>query len=319
MAIIGIPSLAGGQDSAPPLDLAALTAALDATELSARAAAVATLATVPPATLPTATKLRLISLLEREATTPAVPRPDDGEDSERGLYLVQLVRTVVRLQHRASLRGLALLGLQTSRAAQQFVASQGDTAVSLLAQAERADSSNARVATETRGLMLGEYAAKLSPAARSAVRASLLAAAATDAVTFALAVESARLVEATPVLVALADQATTDLDRAILTQAASKLATLRDQATTDQVLAGLTESVSALCVGAKSARLEKCQAMVKTARLVFDHLRDARPALARQALRTLAAAANDAMRRGTITQTEGTMIAGTATYLVTRI
>jgi hypothetical protein len=319
MAIIGMPSAARGQDGAQSRDIAALTTALDAADLATRAEAVAVLGTIPPATLPAATKLRLVSLLEREATTPVVARPDDGEDSERGIYLVQLVRTVVRLQHPASLRGLALLGIQTSLAAQKFVASQGDSSVAMLAEAERADTNSRGAVAETRGMMLGEYAARLSPGARATIRVSLLATAPIDPLAFSHGVAYGRLYEATPVLVALAAQSTEEFDRGVLGTAAAKLATLRDNAPTSQILDGLFESIAALCAGAKGGRQQTCQSMVSTARLVFDHLREARPALARQALRTLAAAATDAMRRGTITPTEGTMIAGTATYLVTRV
>jgi hypothetical protein len=321
MAIIGTPAAIRGQAAPPPPDFAALTAALDAPDVSTRATAVAILATIPPITLPSATRVKLILLLEREAATAAVAetREDDGEDSETGLYLVELVRTVVRLQEPASVRGLAMLGIQTSLAAQRFVAAQGDTAVALLAQAERADTNSVGVVAETRGLMLGEYSSRLSPAARSVVRASLLATAATDPMAFAQGAEYARLIEATPVVEAHAAAATTELGRAILADAAAKLAALRVQATTAEVLAALTTSIAAICGGATAERLHLCQWMVERARLATDHLRDARSTAAQQALRTLAAAATDAARRGIITPTEGTMIAGTATYLVTRI
>ena len=167
--------------------------------------------------------------------------------------------------------------------------------------------------------MLGEYSTRLSSGVRGTVRASLLAAAAANPLDFARGARYARMVEATPILSTLAAQATEEFERATLNAAAATLSALRDQAPTAQVLDALTESLAALCLGARTERLQTCQSMVKTARMVFDHLRDARPALARQALRTLAAAATDAMRRGIISQTEGTMIAGTATYLVTRI
>jgi hypothetical protein len=316
MALFAMPSFARAQTSP---DIEALTAALDAADLTTRSVAVARLATIPEATLPGATRRKLVSLLEREALAPRVARVDDGEDGESGTYLIALVRAVVRLRDPASLRGLALLGIQTSLAAQQFMASQGDSSVALLVEAERADSNSRGTVAETRGMMLGEYAARLSSGARTAVRASLLATAAIDPLAFAHGAEYARLVEATPVLVALAAQATDEFDRKTLASAAARLSAIRDRAPTTQVLDALTESLGALCLGAKAERLQTCQTMVKTARLVFDHIREARPALARQALRTLAAAATDAMQRGVITLTEGTMIAGTATYLVTRI
>ena len=316
MALFATPLLARAQ-TAP--DIQALTAALDSADLATRSVAVARLSTIPGATLPSTTRRKLVALLEREALAPPAVRTDDGQDGESGPYLLALVRTVVRLRDPASLRGLALLGIQTSLAAQQFVASQGDSSVALLAAAERADSNSRGSVAETRGMMLGEHAARLSPGARSAVRASLLATAAIDPLAFAHGAEYGRLIEATPVLVALAAQTTDEFDRSTLASAAATLSALRDQASTTQVLDALTESLAALCLGAKAERFQSCQLMVKTARLVFDHLREAKPALARQALRTLAAAATDAVRRGTITPTEGTMIAGTATWLVTRI
>lgn len=319
LAMLGAPAALHAQGAEEPLDITALTAALDATDPSARASAVAALATVTPADLPSATRLKLVALLEREATSPQPARADDGEDGETGLYLTQLVRAVVRLQEPSSARGLALLGIASNADAQRFVASRGDAAVALLDEAERADADNLGPVTATRGRMLGDYANLLSSTSRTAVRAAVLRVASVDALAFARAARLARLVEAAPLVTQLAASSTDELERSILGDAAEQLTVLRAAATTESILDGLTASIAALCDKAQGERLLACQSMVKMARTAFDYVRAAKPALAHDILLALAKATDDAARRGAITPMEGTMISGTATYLATRI
>ena len=319
LAMLGTPSMLRAQGSEEPVDVAAMTAALDATDLPSRAIAVAALATLSPAGLPSATRLKLVALLEREATTTQPTRPDDGEDGETGLYLTQLIRAVVRLAEPSSTRGLALIGLQSSGDAQQFVASRGDAAVALLEEAERADPDNLGPVAATRGIMLGDYAGLLTSTSRTAVRAAILRIASVDALAFARAARYANLVETASLVAQLASGSTDELERAILGDAADKLSVLRSQASTESILDALTASLTALCDKAQGNRLITCQAMVKQARSAFDNLRIAKPAKAHELLVALASAATEAARRGVITSSEGTMISGTATYLTTRI
>jgi hypothetical protein len=263
--------------------------------------------------------MKLVVLLEREATTVRPVREDDGGDSETGAYLTQLARVVVRLQDPTSTRGLALLGIGSNADAQRFVASQGDGAVAFLDEAELADSSNVGPVTATRARMLGEYLSVLSPALRPTVRAAILRVAATNQLAFARGARLGRLVEATPLVSEFASAATNDLDRAILTDAASQLTVLRNGSTVESILDGLTASLTAICNRAQGDRLTACQQMVAQAKTAFDYIRAAHPAQAHEILLALAAAATEAARRGFITPIEATMIAGTSTHLATRI
>jgi hypothetical protein len=319
LAMSATPAAARAQDPDGRPDVAALTTALDATDLSARAVAVAALATVAPANLPSATRRKLVALLEREATSPRPVRTDDdGEDGEVGPYLTELVEAVVRLQEPTSARGLALLGIASNADAQQFVASRGDAAVALLDEAERADTNNRRAVAATRGRMLGDYPALLSPSSRLAVRGAVLRLAPVDPLAFAHAAEFGRLVETVPLLARIASSSTDEFDRSTLAGTIKELTALRAKATPESILDGLTESIAALCDGAQGSRFGACQSMTKTATNALDDLRAGRPAV-HDLLHALGTIADDAQRRGAITPLEGAMISGTAVYLATRI
>jgi hypothetical protein len=318
LALLATPSAARAQEDREPLNIATLTATLDSADLSARAVAVAALATVAPANLPVATRRKLVALLEREATSPRPSRDDDGEDGELGPYLTQLARAVVRLNEPSSARGLALLGIATSADAQQFVASRGDAAVTLLDEAERADTNNRGPVAETRGRMLGDYPTLLSPSSRLTVRAALLRLAPVDPLAFAHAAEFGRLVEAVPLLALLASSSTDEFDRSTLAGIVEELTVLRTKTTPESILDGLTESIAALCDGAQGSRLGACQSMTKTATNALDDLRAGRPAV-QDLVHALATVADNAQRRGAITPLEGAMVSGTAIYLATRI
>jgi hypothetical protein len=317
-ASLGTPATLRGQAS-DPIDIDSLTAALDSPDLEVRSVAVAGLRTVAPAALPGAARLKLIALLEREATAVSRPRADDGEDSAEGTYRTQLVRVVVRLKDPASARGLALVGISINADAQRLVASQGDAAVGLLEEAERVKPTSAGAVAATRGRMLGEYASLLSEASRSRIRAAVLRTAATDPLAFARAARFGRLAEAAPMVAQLSTEATDELSKSILGDAADQLTALRAQATTESILDGLAASIAALCDQADGARVGACEAMVHLAHSAFADVRASRPAAAHAMLLALATKAGNAARQGAITPIEGTMVSGTARYLTTRI
>jgi hypothetical protein len=317
-AALGTPATLHGQAS-DPINIDSLTAALDSPDVEVRSVAVAGFRTVALTSLPAAARLKLIALLEREATAASQPRADDGEDSVEGTYRTQLVRVVVRLNDPASARGLALVGLSINADAQRLVASRGDAAVGLLDEAERMNPTSAGAVAATRGRMLGEYASLLSEVSRSRIRAAVLRTAATDPLAFARAARFGRLAEAAPMVAQLSTEATDELSKSILGDAADQLTTLRAQATSESILDGLGASIAALCDQARSARLGACEAMVHLARSAFADVRASRPAAAHAILLALATKADNAARQGAITPMEGTMISGTARYLATRI
>jgi hypothetical protein len=281
--------------------------------------AVAALRTVAPSALPAATRLKLIALLEREATAVSQPRADDGEDSAEGTYRTQLVRLVVRLNEPTSARGLALVGLSINADAQRLVASRGDAAVGLLDEAERVNPTLAGAVAATRGRMLGDYASLLSDASRSTIRAAVLRTAATDPLAFARAARFGQLVEAAPIVAQLSAAATDELTKSILGDAAGQLTTLRARATTETILDGLTASIAVVCDQAQGARHGACEAMSHHIQSAFADVRAGRSAAAHAVLLALATRADVAARQGVLTPIEGAMISGTATYLATRI
>jgi hypothetical protein len=317
-AALGWPAAVQPQ-AADPLNIDSVTAALDSPDLEARSIAVAALRTVAPSALPAATRLKLIALLEREAVTVSQSRTDDGEDSPEGTYRTQLVRVVVRLNDPAAARGLALVGLSINADAQRLVASRGDAAVPLLEEVERVSPSLSGAVAATRGRMLGEYASLLSDAARSTIRAAVLRTAGTDPLAFARAARFGRLVEAAPIVAQLAAEATDQLTKSILGDAADQLTTQRAQATTESILDGLSATIAVLCDQAQGARQGACEAMAHLAQSAFTDVRASRPAAAHATLLALATRAGTAARQGAITPMEGTMIAGTARYLATRV
>jgi hypothetical protein len=314
---LGMPTALRAQAS-DPVNIDSVTAALDSPDLEARSMAVAALRTVAPSALPAATRLKLIALLEREATAVSQPRVDDGEDSAEGTYRTQLVRLVVRLNDPASARGLALVGLSINADAQRLVASRGDAAVGLLDEAERVNPTLAGAVTATRGRMLGDYGSLLSESSRFTIRAAVLRTAATDPLAFARAARFGRLVEAAPIVAQLSAAATDRLTKSILGDAADQLTRLRAGATTESILDGLAASIAVVCYQAQGARHGACEAMTNHVQSVVADLRDGRAAAARAGLLALATRADVAARQGAIAATEGAMISGTASYLATR-
>src|SRR5206468_3544827 len=101
-----------------------------------RAAGVAMLNAVPVADLRTEGSSALISLLEREATGQVAYNEvtADGDESWSE-YIGDLSFAVLRLNDPRSLRGLALLGIETGRDAQEYVASLGAAALPALDEA----------------------------------------------------------------------------------------------------------------------------------------------------------------------------------------
>ncbi|MBW7933483.1 MAG: hypothetical protein H3C62_07700 [Gemmatimonadaceae bacterium] len=114
-----------------------LTAALGSSALLVRASAVESLNRLPVSALPSATRDALIALLEREATgtQPVDPEATADDDEAWGEYIIGLAEVVQQLGDSRALRGLCLLGIQTSRSAQEYVASFGAQAIAPLREA----------------------------------------------------------------------------------------------------------------------------------------------------------------------------------------
>src|SRR5258705_3530703 len=184
---------------------AELLRALDSPDWQTRSSAISNLNDLSVASLPAGFAEKVIALFEREAVDSVPgPKPDGGEGY--GEYLIELMRGVVRLRDPRSLRGMALLGIQMSRKAQEFVAEQGAVALPFLDEAWRDENARPPVAL-TWAYMLTTYSARLSRNDRLEIIRRVLDAHSIDTHSFLFAVDHAQLVIAIPLIerVATAD------------------------------------------------------------------------------------------------------------------
>lgn len=317
--LAGGPASLEAQIAQPAPNIDSLTAVLDDADVSSRSMAVAALSAAPLPSLPGSTRVKLAALLEREATAPRQPATNDGEDSELGLYVTQLVRLVVKFQDPGSARALALVGIASNGDAQRFVASLGDASVALLDEAERTDTTIVSAVAATRGRMLGDFASALSPASRLLVRRKVLDLSQRKPLAFARAARFARMVETAPLVADLARTASSDFQRSVLENAVQQLTAARTQTSTEDIVTSLSASLAALCDRAEGARFGACQKLGAILSQTVGALQAAQLAQARQHLAVLAKAATETARQGTFTSAEAAMLSGTATYLTTRM
>jgi hypothetical protein len=152
------------EDTQPPLNVDSIVAALASSDVGARSLAVAALNTLAVSATPASARDALVALLDREVATPLSPATDDDAEVYHE-YLVELVDSVIRLDDPRGLRSVALLGIQTSRDAQNFVIKQGLAALPALDEAWTMPNAKSQV-IDTWGLLLASSPAWLSADAR---------------------------------------------------------------------------------------------------------------------------------------------------------
>lgn len=317
--LLSAPASIRAQGETPPTNIDSLTAILDSPNTDSRARAVSALGTLDPSLLPHGTRMKLIALLERAATRPAVPREPDGQDTGEGENQMDLVWVVLRLQDPAATRALALGGITVDAASQRFVASQGDAALPFLIEAERIHTIDDGSVTITRAYMLGEFGSRLSPQGRVVTLAAILRTAVAEPTTFAEAAKLGGIVTAVPLLQQIAANAPSGRTKTMLLNALDSLVDMRSQTPVPGIVSSLALTLDALCSGAQGARLGACQAMRNELDNAKNHIVAGRPIPARHTLDALSKRAADAVRQGALEPWEGTLVSGTATYLKTRI
>jgi len=135
-----------------------LTKLLRSRDVHVRGDAVVRLTNVNTADLPAATRTAIISLLEHEAlgdVANADTMPLSENDETWGGEIDDLTNLVMRMRDPPALRGVALLGMQTSKAAQEFVADFGPRAMPVLDEAWTRRPDMRPDVDITWGLMLG--------------------------------------------------------------------------------------------------------------------------------------------------------------------
>lgn len=241
-----------------------LLRALDSPDWQVRSSAIHELNDLPVANLPPGFAAKAIALLEREAVDSVPgPKPEGGEGY--GEYLIELMTGVLRLRDPRSLRGMALLGVQMDREAQEFVAEQGAVVLPFLDEAWRDE--NARMAVaETWAYMLTTYSARLSRTDRLEVIRRVLAAHTIDTQSFTNAAEDAELIVAIPLIERVATTDEIDIVRDVARRAGTRLKSKRDSMSPAALMSQLSEALDALCLSARAERAAACASLNATLR-----------------------------------------------------
>jgi hypothetical protein len=250
----------------------------------------------------------MIALLEREATTPPPEASAEGEGF--GEYVMAVSRAVVRLQDPASLRGLALLGIQTSAKAGDFVASFGTQSLPYLDEAWSREGQDRAPIVRTWARMLGEFGGTLSDADRTQVLNRIIqSASAGEEMAFVLAAEKVPLPASLPIIEILVAEGRNEVVRSAATDVAGGLVPIRDALTPLQVQADLEEWLRATCLGATEGRASVCEALADAFEAGPGNAAD---------LQQVVEEAESARQLSLISRYEAAVLAGGATYLLGR-
>lgn len=292
----------------------ALVQLLDSPDWRVRSDAVSRLNLMPLSDLPATVAPKLTALLEREALQPDLPANVESEGY--GEYEIELVHGVLRFRDPASLRGMALLGIHTSREAQEFVASHGAASLPYLDQAWATQPLARGSVVTTWALMLGRFAHTLSRDERLQIQARLLAA---DAINFAWAAVTVPMPEAVPILEATAAADPLEIVRNRAQTALTQLRPLRDALSSQDLAARLREWLDALCSAAQGARRGTCESLTNLLDDVRTHLAAGRTGSAKNAFEAFANRADSAMQQGELTDAEHRLLADNARYLAGKL
>jgi hypothetical protein len=255
-AVLSLAALPCLPERARAQDPVSWVQALDSPDWRVRADAMNRLNSLTLTELPASFRSKAIALLEREGTSSAGSEAGEGY----GEYVIAVVEGVLRLNDPGAVRGMALVGINTSRNAQEFVAAQGGMALVPLDEAWQDENSREAVG-ETWALMIVSFAGRLTADERLQVIRRILSARGADAQAFTNAVDDAALGAAVPVV---EDVAATDPSSIVRTVAAGVASRLRDQRaalTPSAQVDRLKEALSALCLGASGPRSSACTSL----------------------------------------------------------
>ena len=280
---------------------------LDSPDWTIRSGALSGLDALPTDSVPDAVRVKLFSLLEREGL-----RPDEGESGEGyGEYVIHLVETVLRYKDARSLRGMALLGSQTSREAEEFVASYGSAALPALDEAWRVGGEARQTAVETYGYML---AAPRSGARRTVLRL-LIPAADSLPVELGDVALAAGLVASLPLLERALEAAPPGLERSELERATDVLRFRRDTTSAAAIAAELLDWIQGFCYGSAGPRRSTCLETVAPLVEIRGRADRRLDRSGKALLAALASRVEEVGRRGVWEPREALLVAGTARYL----
>lgn len=286
-----------------------LTALLSSRDVGVRGVAVVQLAALPTASIPAATRTALITLLEREATglnaaIDSVAGPDDESWTE---YILALSDLAMQFKDARALRGEAFIGIQTSLAIQQFVASFGRRAIPQLDEVWLKSPSGRSAVVDTWGLMLAP-GSSLDSASRATVQSRLLAPDDTFPIAFAYAASSGRLVALVPLLDSLAKTARDDIVASVMREASAKLTPQFNAQTPAQATGDLGSWIGAICAHSTARQVRYCLEARTLVAITSTLIKLTGNAGARWTLTALIALTQNNQRRGAIGALQATMI-----------
>ncbi|HEY2065584.1 MAG TPA: hypothetical protein VGG84_06465 [Gemmatimonadaceae bacterium] len=302
-----------------------LASRLTTPNVHVRAEAVARLNALPISALTPSARGAMIALLEQEATGQAPVSADTAADGDEtyGEYVIDLTSGVMRLQDPAALRGLALLGIQTGRDVQQYVASFGARSLPVLAEAWRlkADARPSVITTWAFSAALTGPNA-LSKEDRQQVLASILSASDTYPIAVASAARSGSLVILIPVLANIAAHTTDEVISSRAEKAVTILSTQRAGMSPLALFDETAQWVAGFCGGPGSAtgiRNGTCVSLRNRLDNAREHIIAGRVGPAVNVLTAIEREATDARLKGALTAAESLLIADNARYVASRL
>lgn len=301
----------------PPADVRAqtpdsLVSLLNASEWQVRASAISQLNQLDRSELPASYASTVIALLEEEATDPDPEASGPGEGY--GEYLIALVRGVLRLHDPASLRGLAMLGIEISHQAKEFVVQEGDAALSYLDEAWALEMVSRYSVADTWALMLEESPATLSSTGRTVVRNRIFGSLA-DSISefiFVNASTDAGLVTSIPVLEDVASKQQ-GISRDYALAGIQALEPARDAMSANEFAIEFAELLEAVCLEPQGAKADACSTLDGLLADVTGFISSGDEVSAGGSSRQFATAVDQAA--GVLSKGETTLLSGNAAYL----
>jgi len=294
---------------------------LTAPSLAVRADAVVRLSLIPMAQLPASARPALISLLEREATGQvAYPDTTAAGDETWGEYIIDLTRTVVRFHDPTSVRGLSLIGIQTSRAAQEFVAGLGSQSLAALDEAWTTKRSARPSVLVTLGRMVAQQQMNgLSESDRQGVLKRIWAGVDSFPIALATAARAASFFVLVPVLRHIASSDSDPSVGAAVGRAVAELQPKLDAMPPANVASGLSDWLRALCLSAQGTRSIACTSLSGSLTSARGQITANQPGPARDTLTAFAAQVDAGFQQGVWSDGEHRLLAANARYLGFRL
>jgi hypothetical protein len=279
-----------------------LTKLLRSRDVHIRGDAVARLAMLDTPALPAATRTAIISLLEHEAlgdVANAGTMPLSENDESWGDEISNLTDLVIRLHDARALRGVALIGMQTSKAAQEFLAGFGPRAMPFLDESWSRYPDTRHDVDITWGIMLAPGHPAVDAPTRAAIASRLLARDDTIPLGLSYAAREGSLPSLVPLLDSLATTVNV-FDADELRSASKELTPKYAQRSSIQRVQDLQFWLDGVCTTSRTTMLAYCAASKRELTASTQQLDRHGDSRAATSLRAFIAATSQEVRRGSL-------------------